>query len=58
MQRRTDMQPIGIFFAALLGFGIVGVVAVMAVSHFRRKDIEAKQTFTAVDYDSREMYEK
>jgi len=58
MQRRTDMQPIGIFFAALLGLGIFGVFAIMAVNRFREKDRQARRSLNPADYDSREMYEE
>lgn len=57
MQRRTEMQPVGIFFAAIGVLGLFGVFAVMAVNHFRSKDVQARPGSKATDYDSREMYE-
>jgi hypothetical protein len=58
MQRRTDMQPIGIFFTALLGLGVIGVFVIMAVNHFRKGDDHVRRTLRPKGYDSREMYEE
>ena len=51
------MEPIGIFFAAVFALGIIGAFAVLAVNRFHNKDSQARRSFKAKDYDSREMYE-